>query len=238
MLSKSLSTSAKRARLHRVLGPTPAWGGGLAEFAQALYPLLIAHSDDWGREPGDPFTVKTAIDPSSPRSLLDFAEALLGLHTVGLIQLYEDGDRYLLQIVDFESHQRGLHKRVPSSYPEPPSCGTSGNFPEIPGISGKYRSRARAELELELELEVQNARAAPTTPPQPVQKSLRPAEKPKVSTLAALFRTELLPRGITDEGDLTERAKVLAARHRLRYTGSTIRRALASARGQLAKRRD
>ena len=46
MLSKSLSTSTKRARLHRVLGPPcPTCGGSLAEFAQALYPLLVAHAD-------------------------------------------------------------------------------------------------------------------------------------------------------------------------------------------------
>jgi hypothetical protein len=228
MLSKSLSTSTKRARLHHVLGPPcPFCGGSLAEFAQTLYPLLVAHADDFGREVADPFTVKSTIDPSSPRQLGHFVEALLGLETVGLIKLYQDGPRILLQIIDFDEHQRGLHKRTTSKFPAA-DLGISGNFPEVPGNSREFLSRARAELELELELEPNLKERAARQP--------RPVEKPKVATLAALVRADVLPLGIQDEGELIELAKRAAARHGLRYTGSTIRRAVASARGQLAKR--
>ena len=219
MLSKSLSTSVKRGRLPAVLGP-------LAEFAQALYPLLVAHADDFGREIGDPFTVKSTVDPSSRRSILEFADALIGLKTVGLIRLYAvpESDRIVLEIVDFDAHQTGLHKRTQSRYPDPPS-------PEPPGISGIVRSRARAELELNLrEPNLRKVRAdAPTF-------KARPVEKPKIPTLAAMVRADLLPLGITDPGDLIEAAKRRAAQLKLKYTSSAIRRAIASASGQLRKR--
>ena len=131
MISKSLSTSAKRARLHDVLGP-------LAEFAQGLFPLLVVHADDFGRESGDAFTVRAVVDPTSPRTLADFETALGALAAVGLIERYRVGDRELLSIVEFDEHQTGLHKRTEArAFPPPP--GTSGNFPEVPA------SRARAE---------------------------------------------------------------------------------------------
>jgi hypothetical protein len=124
MLSKSLSTSEKRAALHGV-------AGRLAEFAQQLYPLLLAHADDFGRQQGDIFTVKHAIDPSSPRSDADFAVALKCLHNVGLIIWYEVDGRKFVQVNNFDQHQVGLHKRTSSKFPEPP--GTPGKFRDIPG---------------------------------------------------------------------------------------------------------
>lgn len=121
MLSKSLSTSEKRARLHAALGP-------LAEFAQALYPLLVAHADDFGREEGDVFTIKHRIDPASPRTVAEFERALQGLDAVGLIVWYEVEGRRCVQISNFEPHQSGLHKRTISRFPAPPR-----NAPEFPG---------------------------------------------------------------------------------------------------------
>ena len=228
LLSKSLSTSSKRARLRSVLGVCRC--GALTDFAQALYPLLIAHSDDWGREIADPFAVKNTIDPSSPHPLRDFAEALFGLQTVGLIQLYANGESIVLQIIDFEEHQRGLHKRTPSKLPPP--------LAELPGISRKFLlARAREqEQEQNENRTLKNAAAPLSFQTLPVQKSRRP-KQPKVPTLAALFRTELLlKQPPSDEGELIEAAKHLAAQHHLDYTAATITRALASARGQLAKR--
>jgi hypothetical protein len=122
MISKTLSTSQKRAALHQVV-PT------LAEFCQAIYPLLVAHSDDFGRLAGDEFTVKHAIDPTSPRTLSEFETGLQALNDVGLITWYVVGGRKFIQIQNFDPHQIGLHKRTASNFPNPPS-GSSGNFPE------------------------------------------------------------------------------------------------------------
>jgi hypothetical protein len=123
MLSKSLSTSRKfRALLDRA--------GKRREFDQILFALLVAHADDFGRLEGDPFTIKALCYPSSPRPESDFADALKAMHDVGLIALYQvDGNHYV-QVVQFDEHQVGLHKRTRSRFPDPPAV--SGNFPEIP----------------------------------------------------------------------------------------------------------
>jgi hypothetical protein len=124
MISKSLSTSEKFGGLVTL--------GDLAEFVQLLYPLLVVHSDDFGRLQGDPYTVKLACLPASPRPLEDFRAALQQLNDVGLIAWYAaEGKRYI-QIQQFEQHQMGLHKR------------TASHFPEVPGSSGKFTvARAR-----------------------------------------------------------------------------------------------
>jgi hypothetical protein len=123
MISKSLSTSECRARLHNV-------AGSLAEFCQQLYPLMVVHSDDFGRHAGDAFTVKHLIDPTSPRTLDEFSAALRHLDNVGLISWYAVNGRKFYEIRDFENHQVGLHKRTASKLPEPP--GSSGKIPKIP----------------------------------------------------------------------------------------------------------
>jgi hypothetical protein len=126
MIAKTLSTSQRFARLHEK-------GGKLAEFCQSLYPLLLAHADDFGRLAGDEFTVKMVACPASPRKLPDIAKALALLHQVNLVVWYEAEGRKCLQIVDFDKYQTGLHKRTGSQFPPP-----SGNFREIPS-EGKGR---------------------------------------------------------------------------------------------------
>lgn len=98
MLSKSLSTSAKVARLYAVCPK-------LADWCRVLFPLLLAHADDHGRLQGDEQTVKLQVDPISPRKLPDFVAALHLMHEVGLITWYQVGDRKVVEIVDFHKHQ-------------------------------------------------------------------------------------------------------------------------------------
>lgn len=123
LISKSLGSSRK---FHALLSR----GGKLGEFCQILYPLLVANTDDFGRMPGDAFTVKNVVLPSSPRPERDFDAALDVMHSVGIIVRYVvDGEQYV-QIVDFDAHQPNLHKRVSSRFPE---------IPENPGDSGISR---------------------------------------------------------------------------------------------------
>lgn len=134
IISKSLSTSRKFAKC--------------GEFAQVLYVLIVAHADDFGRQSGDAFTVKHQVFPVSPRSESEFLDALHELERNGLIQLYRVNDEEVLQVVGFEQHQTGLHKRSASRFPEIP--GNSRNFPEIPselkGTEGKGREGSAAAL--------------------------------------------------------------------------------------------
>jgi hypothetical protein len=135
MIARSLSTSRKYAALHLIAGP-------LAEFCQAMYPLLVAHADDWGRLAGDEFTIKHAIVPTSPRPEADIARALECLDTTQLIRWYSADGRNWIQIQQFDEHQSGLHKRTTSAIPPPPRP----DSPDIPGTPGISGSRARAEL--------------------------------------------------------------------------------------------
>jgi hypothetical protein len=124
MISKTLSTSERFALLYQAAGE-------LAEFAQSLYPLIVAHADDFGRQAGDLFTVKHKIHPASPRPVKDFERALAALHNVCLIVwYYDDKKKRCIQVCQFDEHQSGLHKRTKSEFTEP-----SGPFPEIPGDS-------------------------------------------------------------------------------------------------------
>lgn len=135
MIAKTLSTSERYARLHPVAGK-------LAEFCQALYPLLVAHSDDSGRQQGDVFTVKHAVCPSSPRQLADVEKALVALHQVGLITWYEFAQRNYIEISDFAPHQPGLKNRDNSKIPPvPPNAAVCREMP----LKGKGRELKRTE---------------------------------------------------------------------------------------------
>lgn len=119
LISRSLGSSRKFAGLHKA-------AGDLGEFAQSLYPLLIACADDFGRQAGDAFTVKLVVFPSSPRTQDDFALALASLASVGLIRWYEARGGQVVEIVEFDEHQPGLSRRTESKFPPFP-----GNFTAI-----------------------------------------------------------------------------------------------------------
>lgn len=140
MISKSLSTSEKFAALVEYV-PT------IAEFCHALYPLLVIHTDDFGRLQGDPFTVKALCYPASPRPLAEFSHALQALHDVTLLTWYAVDNKGFIQITVFERHQQGLHKRTRSAFPRVP--GSSGNDEEFPGQE-KGRELKRRELKIPL----------------------------------------------------------------------------------------
>src|SRR5260221_7944204 len=113
MLSCSLGTSRRFNDVAKV-------GAELTEFAQLLFTLLVPHSDDFGRLSADSFTVKAKILPASTRTIEEFDTALLVLHAVNLITLYEIDGEFWLQISKFDEHQWGLTKRTKSRIPEVP----------------------------------------------------------------------------------------------------------------------
>jgi len=135
LISKSLGSSRK---FHRLL----AEGVKLGEFCQVLFPLLVANTDDFGRMPGDAFTVKNLVLPSSPRPERDFGAALDVMHRVGIITRYVVNGSEYLAISDFDTHQPNLHKRTASKFPEiPESPGDSEEVPEVPLQSNLTESK-------------------------------------------------------------------------------------------------
>jgi hypothetical protein len=128
LISRTLGSSRKFAALQQ-------HAGKLGEFAQSLYPLLVANSDDYGRLAGDAFTVKHAVFPTSARREEEFDKALDAMHLARIVRRFDAEGEQVLQIEDFDAHQPGLHKRTGSKFPEP-----SGNFPEIPSQSNRTES--------------------------------------------------------------------------------------------------
>jgi hypothetical protein len=98
LISKSLGSSRK---FHAALQA----GGKLGEFAQLLFPLIVVNTDDFGRMPGDAFTIKHVVLPSSPRSERDFDQALDILANAGLIERFSASGAAYLQVVQFDEHQ-------------------------------------------------------------------------------------------------------------------------------------
>ena len=118
IISRTLGTSRKFAALT----------GRLGEFSAALFSLLVAWSDDFGRLEGDAFTVKHRVWPTSGRPEKDFQESLKLLHRVGLIELYVIEEQQYVVIVAFDDHQYLNRKRTTSKFPDPPS------FVELPVV--------------------------------------------------------------------------------------------------------
>ena len=122
LIASSLGTSEKFSALGEVAGE-------LCDFAQALFPLLVVNSDDYGRLDGSAFTVKVRIFPISAHGQGDFERAIQSLEKVRLIRRYlvtstPDGQTFpeyeqkqVIEIVGFDDHQRGLHKRTRSLFP-------------------------------------------------------------------------------------------------------------------------
>lgn len=212
MISKSLSTSEKFASLTETAGP-------LAEFCQLLYPLIVAHADDFGRLQGDTFTIKHMCCPISPRTVTDFAAALAHLADAGMIICYEvDGKRYL-QIANFEEHQTGLYKR------------TASKFPELPGTSRKVTEVPDQENLTELNLREENGtkeRAAASPRPRPVE---NPKENVRVITKIV---HATLDEGWTTFTDIKEDVKLRCAHAHIAYDADVVGKAIESA---LAQRR-
>lgn len=150
LISRSLGSSRK---FHALLGT----GGKLGEFCQVLFPLIVANTDDFGRMPGDAFTVKNVVLPSSRRPERDFERALEVISSVGLVQRYQadDGGIYL-QVEQFDEHQPNLQKR------------TKSRFPEFQGIS----------LNVPLNLrELNRTESNRTQNPEPRQEAQREADR-------------------------------------------------------------
>lgn len=157
IILRSLGSSRKFAAL-------PGVAGSLAEFAQALYPLLITNTDTWGRLPGDAFGVKFSVWPTSPRTEAEFDAALHALAVVHLIDRYVVGGQQVIQILRFDEGQpglrfdrRGKQSRFPApldspnpSTPIPDTPGPSGTLPVTPSEEKRREEKGREEEHVEV----------------------------------------------------------------------------------------
>jgi len=117
-----------------------------SHFARLLYTWMIPHADDFGRLTGCPDKVKALIIPMLDESEEEVESAIANMSDAGLIIWYESDEDLYIQIVNFEEHQSGLHKRTKSKFPEPPEH--SRKFPEIP-LEVKRTEEKRKEEKIE-----------------------------------------------------------------------------------------
>lgn len=129
MISKVISVSDKVNELPEIMDAL-------------LFTWMIPHTDDFGRLGGTPSKVKGLVVPMRDDiKKEDVGRSLQRLADAGLILWYEAEGERVIQIVGFEKHQQGLHKRTRSQFPDPPAehdelfsdfPGNSGNYPNIP----------------------------------------------------------------------------------------------------------
>ncbi|MEV2910786.1 hypothetical protein ABNF65_19775 [Paenibacillus larvae] len=100
-------------------------------FDMLLFTWMIPHTDDFGRMVGSPAKVKALVVPMLDKTVRNVEEALGRLAAAGLILWYEAEGEKIIQILNFEKHQQGLHKRTKSKFPDYISD-DSGNFRGIP----------------------------------------------------------------------------------------------------------
>jgi hypothetical protein len=151
MLSRTLGSSVCfGVTLPKILVDRPE----LIEFSQALYSLLLAHADDFGRQEGNIETVRFRVFPTSHRTEDEFGAALNALAQSELIEWYDANKQSVIAIRKWDSHQTGLHKRTKSKFPDPPSDdGGASTFPAVEATSGEskdgtlYTDRSRQIVE-------------------------------------------------------------------------------------------
>ncbi len=105
------------------------------EGAGLLYCLLLAFADRDGRLEGDPDLVKAQIYPRIHLSEDVVSRRLRLLDEVGLIQWYQVGNDWFIQIEKFAEGQEGMRyeREKVSEIPEPPESHISGITPAVAG---------------------------------------------------------------------------------------------------------
>lgn len=122
MISKSISTSTKV--------------NVISDFAALLFTWMVCHADDYGVMEGDVGTVRALVVPRRKQTEVQVGHALSEIQKIGLIWWYVYKNRKYIQVINWEEHQEGLHKRTASKHPlYQDCCLDSENFREIPGNS-------------------------------------------------------------------------------------------------------
>lgn len=148
---------------------------GLSLFGRLLYTWMIPHTDDFGRMTGSPAKVRALVVPMADETTSDVEQALQDMENRGLIKWYEvDGEKFI-QIINFDQHQQGLHKRTKSKFPDPPS-----NDDEIPGSSGNFNN-------IPSELELNRTRTESTTTTTTAREVFRVFEREGFGTISTLL---------------------------------------------------
>jgi hypothetical protein len=118
--------------------------------AALLFTWMIPHTDDFGRMPGSAKKVKAIVAPMRDDiTCIDVDNALNEMRDKRLIYRYKVNDELFIEMIKFEAHQQGLHKRTKSKFPGPERTDSPPETNQFPGNSGKFPSELEQEQELE-----------------------------------------------------------------------------------------
>lgn len=121
MIHKSISTSKQV--------------NGMSDFAELLFTWAIAHADDFGCLDGDPEVVMATIIPMKRSRTVDEVQlAVSEWVDAGLVWWFELNEQKVIQLIKWDKHQTGLHKRTKSKYPLHDEAMVSEKFRELPRI--------------------------------------------------------------------------------------------------------
>jgi hypothetical protein len=145
MLSYELSSSEKFSEYEEMLRGTNLLGYGLI-----LYPLLIAHSDDFGNFSASPWDIKMQIIPSFDVDKEQIDNILKLLEKTNLVEIYNIEEKPFLHITNFKKYQSIRHPKA--RFPKKPesgnvnqnqtfgSFGQNGQVGQSPAVLGKSGS--------------------------------------------------------------------------------------------------
>ncbi len=136
----------------------------LSDRAALLFTWMLPHADDYGRLPGSVKKLAAIVVPMRTgrpgwtyddiERYLDEMAAAVDEEGLPLIYRYRtESGVSVIQLVKFDEHQDGLHKRTRSKFPDPPEP-----FPTFPGNSGKVQESPEISREVQ-EIPASRARA-------------------------------------------------------------------------------
>ncbi len=110
---------ARGRMISKTLGESRKFSSLQTDVARVVYTLIVANADKAGRLEADPIYITRKVCTRLPYSTEDVEEALGELARVGLVILYQSRGVPVLEIVDFDKHNKPHHKE-PESEIDPP----------------------------------------------------------------------------------------------------------------------
>ena len=110
-----------RRLIDSTISQSVKWNKLPDDFSRLLFILLIAHADQWGRGPAEPFDIKVRIIPGFDKTEDEIVQSISALCRTGLVYWYEkEGEKgAYYEVLNWDEHQNfnDSNRKNPSKYP-------------------------------------------------------------------------------------------------------------------------
>lgn len=207
----------------------------LSDFSERVWWRILAQTDAWGRLPGDLDKLIALSMPLLAPKPAKVEDALVELEQAGRIVRYTAEGVAVIQVVDFDVHQReATRRRRASVFPDSPANGHSGSFrefpgvsgmvPDDPGVSGSFRVTGQDRTEQDHALSEGPEVLSDHTVSSTSAPAALPPDKP-AATVKAIFDHWKAARGKPRAGLTDQRRRKIQARLK-RFTPDELRTAI------------